>query len=727
MKILALRFNDGSVSLIDAPAPALLPGSIRVRTLWSAVSPGTEGNKIVTGQKSLLGKAKARPDQVRQVLDMVRSVGLKATIQKVRSKLEGAQGLGYSLCGEVVEVAPGVSRFAPGDLAACGGVYANHADEAVVPENLAAKVPPGVAAEDAAMATLGAIAMQGVRLAQPTLGENAVVIGLGVIGLMAGQLLRANGCRVLGADISPEAVALALRSGSVDAGAMLSSDPIEAQVAELSRGPGADMVLICAGTASNEPIELAGRLARKKGRVVVVGAVGLNVPREDYYLKELSLQISCSYGPGRYDASYEEQGVDYPYAYVRWTEGRNLEAFLDLTAAGRIAPATLVTHRFPFAQAPGAYELIARRSEPYAGILLEYPHKARQAPAPIVLKSAAAASAGTVGIGFIGAGSYAQAFLLPPLKARGDVRLTSIFTRTGLSAADVGHRFGFARAVGSLDEVLGDPDTQAVVVATRHDQHAPAVLAALNAGKHVFVEKPLCLTIDELKEIVRLARELAVAGRLPVLQVGYNRRFSPSARAAKRHFGQGAGPLTMMYRVNAGVLPREHWTQDPREGGGRILGEVCHFVDLMQFMCGADPTEVHAAAIETGSTADVPADNSLLTLRFGDGSVGTIGYFAHGAKSLPKERLEVHAAGRTAVLDNYTSLELYSARGKRRQASGGKGQTEELAAFLEAIKTGAPAIPLASLICTSLATLGMRQSALTHLPVRLDPAGPGLA
>lgn len=732
MLILALRFQDGSVSVVEAPPPALAPGCVRVRTLFSAVSPGTEGTKIVTGQKSLLGKARSRPDQVRQVLDMVRTVGLKGTIQKVRSKLEGAQPLGYSLAGVVAETAPGVTRFAPGDLVACaGGGYANHATEVVVPENLVVRVPDGVAPEDAALATLGAIALQGVRVAAPTLGESAVVLGLGVIGLLAAQLLRAAGCRVLGADISPAALDLARRSGSVDAAALLGTDPVEAAVAEFSRGPGADLVLVCAGTASNEPIELAGRIARKKGRVVVVGAVGMDVPREDYYQKEIALTISCSYGPGRYDPTYEEQGLDYPLPYVRWTEGRNLEAVLDMIAAGKVSPGRLVTHRFPFAEAPRAYRLLGDRSEPYGGILLEYPRDERAAPAArgggraaaaVALGAARAAGAGDLGVGCVGAGSYAQAFLLPPLKGLPGVRFTSIFTRTGLSAADVGRRLGFAQAVGSLEEAVNDPETAAVVVATRHDQHAPAVLAALAAGKHVFVEKPLCLTLDELRAIAGLARELAAAGKLPVLQVGYNRRFSPAARAVKAHFGQGGGPLTMLYRVNAGAIPREHWIQDPREGGGRILGEVCHFVDLMQHVCGADPVEVNAACVATENAAAVPEDDVLITLRFADGSVGTIGYFAHGAKGLPKELLEVHGAGRSAVLDNFARVELWSGSRRVRMPAAGKGQEQELKAFLAGIRAGEPPIPLPSLFATSLATLAALDSLRERRPVAVDVA-----
>lgn len=722
MKILALRLSDGSISLLEAPSPVLAPGFVRVNTLHSAVSPGTEGGKVAAGQKSLLGKARSRPDQVRQVLDMARTVGLQATIQKVRSKLEGAQPLGYSLSGVVMELGAGVTHVRPGDIVACGGGgYANHADEVVVPANLAVPVPDGVAPEAAAMATLGAIALQGVRLAAPTLGENAVVIGLGVIGLLSGQLLKASGCRVFGVDLAPAALDFALQTGSADAVGRTGDDPLEAMIEQFSRGRGADMVLICAATSSDEPVELAGRVSRKRGRVVIVGAVGMNVPREDYYSKELPLVVSCSYGPGRYDPSYEEGGLDYPAPFVRWTEQRNIEAFLDMAAAGRVRPLDLVTHRLPFADAPRAYRMIADRSESFAGILLDYAQPAAGQASSRAVSAAGSAEAsaagqprpiegGKVGIGFVGAGSYAQAFLLPPLKASGQASFTAIFTRTGTSAVDVCRRYGFARVAGSLAEVVGDPNTQAVFVATRHDQHAAAVLAALRAGRHVFVEKPLCLALDELREIAAVLHQGGTGTAAPVLQVGYNRRFAPATQAARRHLGRAPGPLTMMYRVSAGVIPREHWIQDPQQGGGRILGEVCHFVDLMQALCGACPVLVAAHCVDTPSAAAVPEDDVLLQFKFADGSVGAIGYFAHGAKSLPKERLEVSAAGRTAVIDNFGAIELYSARGRVRRPCGGKGQKEEIAAFLMAIRTGTPAIPYDSQLATSLATLAALES-----------------
>jgi predicted dehydrogenase/threonine dehydrogenase-like Zn-dependent dehydrogenase len=706
VKILAQKLSDGSVEVLEAPPPLLAAGCVRVRTRFSCISPGTEGLKVVTGKKSLLGKARARPQQVRQVWDMARDLGLQATLHKVRSKLEGASPLGYSLCGEVSEVAPDVSRFKVGDHVACaGGGYAVHADEVVVPANLVVKVPAGVAPDAAAMTTLGAIALQGVRQAQPTLGENAVVIGLGVIGMLTGQLLRANGCRVLGVDIDPVAVARAAEWGCADEGSRLGHDPTDAQVSAFSGGHGADMILICAGTESNEPVASAGRWARKRGRVVVVGGVGLTIPREDYYEKELAFSVSCSYGPGRYDPVYEEKGADYPYGYVRWTENRNMQAVLDLVASGRLDPLALVTHRYGFETAARAYELIAARTEPFCGILLEYPVAEIGRPAPVSATPKLAKPSGRIGIGFVGAGSFAQTFLLPPLKGLKKVQLTSIFTRSGLGAADAAKRFGFQEAVSSLAAVLGHPGTDAIFIATRHDQHAPAVLAGLEAGKHVFVEKPLCLTLEELSLIARMSRRLEAEGTLPLLLVGYNRRFWPAAGWLKQGFGERPGPLTMMYRINAGRIPRDHWAHDPVLGGGRIMGEVCHFVDLMQFLTGAEPVMVDAMCIATDNAAVTAADNVLVTIGFSDGSIGSIGYLAEGASGMPKERLEVLGAGRSGVIDNFRQATLYTGRQRRVRRCSGKGHAEEIAAFIDAIAAGRPPIPVRSLLATTLTTL----------------------
>jgi len=713
VNILVQTLKDGSVRLLETPSPQLAPGCVRVKTLYSAISPGTEGSKIVTGRKSLIGKARAKPDQVKQVLGMVSQIGLRPTIRKVRDKLEGAEPLGYSLAGEVIEVAEGVDKVQPGNLVACaGGGYANHADEVVVPVNLVAKVPANVPADSAAMTTLAAIALQGIRLAEPTLGEHAMVIGLGPIGLMACQLLKANGCRVFGTDIDPAAVERARQPRLADQIAHLGQDPVEKMAAEFSRGGGMDLVLICAATASSEPAALAGRVCRQRGRVVVVGAVGMDLPRPDYYEKELRFGVSCSYGPGRYDPLYEESGLDYPYGFVRWTEGRNMEAVLDMMAAGAFDPLPLVTHRFPFAEAPLAYEMIASHSETFCGILVEYP-TTRRAPVSAVALGTSRKSEGKIGVGFIGAGNFAQTFLLPTFREHKATTLGPIYTRTGLTAADVGKRHGFSEAVASPEAVVTHPDTDAVVIATRHDQHGPLTIAALEAGKHVFVEKPLCLRYEDLVRIANLIPGQQTADQAHLLQVGFNRRFSPAAAQARKHFGTAPGPLTMLYRINAGFIPRNHWTQDPIEGGGRILGEVCHFIDLMQFMCGADPVAVSAMCIDSTNTAAVPEDHVVINLKFADGSVGSIGYFASGAPSMPKEQLEILGAGRSAVIHNFQKITLYGAGKTRHIRCGSKGHKEEVLAFLDGIKRGIAPISLISQLATTLATMRIRD-ALAH-------------
>jgi polar amino acid transport system substrate-binding protein len=617
----------------------------------------------------------------------------------------------------VVELGEGVDKVEIGDLVACaGGGYANHADEVVVPANLVARVPEGVTAEAAAMTTLGAIALQGIRLAQPTLGETAVVSGLGVVGLMACQLLKANGCRVFGIDVDPSAIDRARQLAALDAVAQLNVDPTEGQVQEFSRGLGADLVIICAGTKSSEPVELAGKLVRKRGRVVVVGAVGMDIPREDYYRKEIRFAVSCSYGPGRYDPNYEELGQDYPPGFVRWTEGRNMEAVLDLMAAGKFEPLGLVTHRIPFEDAPSAYEMIAEGSDPYCGLLLTYPDAAITPQSKISLVHSRTRDGNKIGVGFVGAGSFAQTFLLPPLRSHKRVQLTGIATRSGLGAADVGKRFGFSTAVSSPEDIFKDDGTDAVVIATRHDQHGPGTIAALDAGKHVFVEKPLCLSEEELEQIAIKAGELSASNSMPVLQVGYNRRFSQAAQIAKTHFGRpshashAGGPLCMFYRVNAGHIPRDHWTQDPIEGGGRILGEVCHFVDLMQFMSGSDPVLVSAMCVDTNNTNVVHEDNVVINLRFADGSVGSIGYFGEGSKTMPKEQLEIVGLGRSATIVNFQKVILYSERRKAEKRCSGKGHSEEINAFLQGVENGNLPIPMESLLATSLTTFAIRRS-----------------
>ena len=716
MKILGQKLSDGSVTVVEAPDPILVDGFVRVKTLYSAISAGTEGGKVITGKMSLIGKVRSKPAQAMQVIGMAKSLGVKATYLKVKSKLEGAQPLGYSLCGKVIETSGDVNDLQVGDIVACaGGGYANHADEAVVPRNLVVKLPDGVDPKAAAYTTIASISLQGVRLAKPTLGETAVVIGLGIIGQLAAQILKSNGCRVFGTDLDEKQVKLALDTGAIDAGGVTGRDSIEALISDFSRGRGADMTIICAGTSSNQPVEFAGEVTRKKGRIVVVGAVKMELPRESFFKKELSFAVSCSYGPGRYDPTYEEEGTDYPYPYVRWTEGRNMEAILDGMASGAIDPRKATTHVYKIDDAPQAYEVIATKSEPFCGMLIEYPETKRKEVKKVELKAAVnPIKADKIGIGMVGPGSFAQTFLLPPLKSDKRIYFSSVCTRSGLTASDTGDRLGFRRAVGSIDEMLKDTETHAAVVATRHNTHAESVIKSIEANKAVFVEKPLCLTKDELKEIVAKQKE-----KNTLVQVGFNRRFSKAAIASKKFIGLSHPPLTMMYRISAGHIPKEHWTQT-EEGGGRILGEVCHFIDLLQFFADSNPVSVHAYNIDTTDQSIVANDNTVISIKFADGSVGSIGYFAEGGKSMPKERCEIIGGNRSAVIDNFTKVELYGKSRKQTKKFSGKGHSEEMVEFVTALKTGKPAISMDSQIATTLASFAVLESIETGAAIKID-------
>jgi len=717
LKILGQKLSDGSVQVFETPDPIITEGFVRVRTLYSAISTGTEGGKVITGRMSLLGKARSKPAQVKQVVSMAGSLGLKATWLKIRSKLEGAQPLGYSLCGIVTETGGGVDHVRTGDLVACaGGGYANHADEVVVPRNLVVKVPAGVDPRSAAYATIASISLQGVRLAEPTLGEAAVVIGLGIVGQLAAQILKANGCRVFGTDVDDAQVRLALSTGAVDSGAVTGRDSVEALVSDFTRGRGADMVIICAGTPGNGQGEFAAEGSRKKGRIISVGAVGMDLPRDVYFKKELSFAVSCSYGPGRYDPWYEEAGMDYPYPYVRWTEGRNMEAVLDGMAAGTIDPRKPTTHVFPLERSPEAYAVISGKTEPFCGMLIEYPDTPRDEVRSVPLpRSTIPVHSDRIGIGMVGPGSFAQTFLLPPLKRDNRTYFSSVCTRSGLTASDAGARLGFRRAVGSIGDLLNDDETHAVVVATRHDTHADSVLRCLRAGKPVFVEKPLCLTLDELREIRQRQLE---SGTL--IQTGFNRRFSKAAAAVRAFIGEDHPPLTMMYRISAGHVPKDHWTQTG-EGGGRIIGEACHFIDLLQFICGANPVTVFAQSIDTADESIVTSDNTVISIKFEDGSVGSIGYFSGGGKSMPKERFEVFGGGRSALIDNYNSVSMFDKSGKLTKHVRGKGHSEEMRAFVTALRTGIPAIPISSQIATTLASFAVLESIRTGRPAAVTP------
>jgi polar amino acid transport system substrate-binding protein len=720
MKQILQNMKTGAVTVADVPAPVAQRGHVLVRTAASLISAGTERMKVELGRKSLLGKARARPDLVRQVVRKAQTEGVLSTYNAVRAKLDAEVPLGYSAAGVVVGVGAEVTTFRVGERVACAGhPYAAHAEVLSVPQNLCVPLPEGVGFEAGAFGTLGAIALQGVRLAEPTLGEAFVIIGLGLLGQLTVQLLKANGCRVFGIDLDESRIALAREHGATD-GCRPDEDAAR-RVLEWTRGRGADAVLVTAATRSNQPIELAGEVSRLKGRVVAVGLVGMDVPREVFYERELTLRVSMSYGPGRYDAEYEERGHDYPFAYVRWTEARNIEAFLDLVAEGRVRVEQLVTHRFPVEQGDRAYELIGGQTqEPYLGVLLTYPYE-RELAETFALpareqRTGAGLAADAVRVGLIGAGSYARKFLLPQLRAAG-AEFQTIATAAGVSARDIGAQYNFRRCAAQAEEVIADESVNLCVIATRHDTHAALAAAALRAGRHVFVEKPLALSDAELTDV--LAAATATSAQL---FVGFNRRFAPLAVRAKEFFADVRAPVSIVYRVNAGRIARDHWTQDPRVGGGRIVGEVCHFVDLMQFFTAAPPVRIYAESIGARSHEIVDDDSVVVTLRFADGSNGTIAYLAEGDAALQKERVEIFGGGRAFVLEDFRRARLY--RGGREEQiklrAQDKGQAAEMRALCAMVRAGTPSpITLAELSATTRATFRILDALRTGEPQRI--------
>lgn len=684
MKQVVQNYRSGELSVREVAAPRVSAGGLLVRNECSLISAGTEKSTVRVAQKSLAGKALERPDMVRKVLRLARTKGVVETARVVLSRLETPAALGYSCAGTVVGVGRDVTGFRVGDRVACAGQnYASHAEWVFVPKNLCVPIPEGVSAEDACYVALGAIALQGVRRAEAQLGERVVVLGLGLLGQLTVQLLAANGCTVIGADVDASKLELARQHGARLAVAL--SD-LPGAVAAASGGQGADAVIITASTKDDGPVELAGEISRKRGRVVIVGAVGLRVPREPYYVKELDLRVSTSYGPGRYDPVYEEGGHDYPFGYVRWTEQRNMEAFLDLVRDARVSARVLTTHRFPIERAGEAYALIMQGQEPYLGIALSY-GGTTEAPAepPRTMRVTAPGRAeGAVRIGLIGAGSHVKDSLLPALGRQPGVELRAVCTGTGVNAEALARKLGAPLHTTDYEAVLGDDRVNAVLIGTRHNSHGNLVVKALEAGKHVFVEKPLCLSEEELRQVSAAYGRAARAGQR--LLVGFNRRFSPHATRLREHFAGRGNPLVMSYRVNAGAIPPGHWTQDAKIGGGRIIGEGCHFVDLMQHVCGALTATVGAVSIG-GSDSGITNDQSILSLEFTDGSVGTLVYAAGGDPALAKERLEVLGDSRAAVLDDYLRTELYR-RGRRqvvKTRAQDKGFAAEMALFCQGV------------------------------------------
>ena len=701
MKQILSDLNIGAAVLDSVPCAQAQSGRLLIRTCATLVSAGTERMLLEFGKAGWISRARQQPDKVRMVLEKVRTDGFAATLESVRAKLDQPIPLGYSNAGVVLEVGAGVPEFRPGDRIVSNGP---HAEVVSVPKNLCARIPGGVSDDDAAFAVVSAIALQGIRLAQLTFGETVVVTGLGLIGLITVQLLPAqiagaSGCRVLGIDLDRRKLQLAQSFGAETVDISAGEDPIAA-AERFSRGRGVDAVIIAAATKSNEPAHQAALMCRKRGRIILVGVAGLELSRDDFYKKELSFQVSCSYGPGRYDSAYEQGGQDYPHAYVRWTAQRNFEAVLDMMADGRLRVEPLITHRFAFERALDAYKLL-EGDEFYLGILLQY---AREKTADelgqrrVLLQSAPrlASFPAKARVGFIGAGGYATKILIPAFQRAG-ARLAAIASSGGLSAAHAGRKFGFEEATTDVDAILVNSAIDTVAIATRHDSHAALVCGALKAGKHVFVEKPLALNAEQLDEI---EESMSTLPETRLLMVGFNRRFAPHVVRVRELLKSVKGPKSLIYTVNAGSIPGDHWTQDPESGGGRILGEACHFIDLLRFLVGCPAKDVQ--------TARQSSDTVTITITYEDGSIGTVHYFATGHKSLAKERIEIFAAGRVLVLDNFRTLKGYGWPSFRRMKlwRQNKGAVEMAAAFVGAIRAGAPSpIPFDELLEVARTTL----------------------
>jgi predicted dehydrogenase/threonine dehydrogenase-like Zn-dependent dehydrogenase len=733
MRQILQSIKDGETLLCEVPCPQVGRGGLLIRTRTTLISAGTERMLVEFGKAGWIDKARQQPDKVRQVLNKVKTDGLLPTIDAVRAKLDQPLPLGYCNVGTVLEVGQGVSGFSVGDRVLSNGY---HAEIVSVPQNLCARIPDGVSDEAAAFGVVSAIGLQGIRLAQPTLGEAFVVSGLGLIGLLTVQLLRAHGCRVLGLDYELQRLAQAREFGA-ETFDLNQGDPVPTAEA-FSRGRGVDGVLITAATQSDEPVRQAAQMCRKRGRIVLVGVAGLKLSRADFYEKELSFQVSCSYGPGRYDPAYEQEGHDYPVGYVRWTEQRNFEAVLDMLASGQVTPEPLISHRFPLEEATQAYALISG-GEPSLGVLLQYPTSEqtpddalRQTTVGRIVNPSAATSASGTGDGltirptnaigqrpqvaFIGAGSYATQFLIPAFAEHAD--LVQIASRSGLTSAVAGRKFAFGEITSDPSAPFTNWAVDTIVVATRHDSHADYVCRALQAGKHVFVEKPLGLTHEQIDRVAEAAERSPA-----LLMVGFNRRFAPQVQRMRQLLDQVTVAKAFVMTVNAGAIPPEHWTHDPDVGGGRIIGEGCHFVDLLRFLCGHPITSVQAMQFGRAAADATHDDRTTFTLGFADGSVGTVHYLANGHAAFPKERLEVFCGGRVLQLDNFRRLKGLGWPGFRKMNlwTQDKGRARVAEVFCEAIAQGQPSpIPLEQLLEVSRVTVDVAAAARSGETIHYD-------
>lgn len=648
MKQIIQNLNNGSTKVENIPVPRVGKGQLLIRTSKTLISPGTERMLVKFGQANLINKARQQPEKVKQVIEKIKTDGLVPTIEKVFNKLNQPLPLGYCNVGQIIDVGEGVHNFKVGDRVVSNG---KHAEVVNVPVNLCAKIPDNVSDESSSFTILGAVALQGIRLSKPTLGEAFVVLGLGLIGLITVQLLRANGCRVLGIDFDKRKLQLAKKFGAEVFDMSTKEDPIEFSKT-FSRGRGVDAVIITATTKSNSPIHNAAQMSRKRGRIILVGVSGLELSRDDFYEKELTFQVSSSYGPGRYDPNYEEKGVDYPVGFVRWTEQRNFEAVLDMLKDNKLIVDEMISHQFNINNAEKAYQIVSSKDNSSLGMILDYPKlRIKKYEQTIILNKKIEnhnhSKNINPSISFIGSGNYATSQLIPAFKKAG-VRLLSILSNNGLTGTYAARKFGFYETTTEIDRVLKNKSCKAVVISTRHDTHAKYIIRALDAGKHVFVEKPLCLNLDQLSKIVASYKRSNIS---PLLMIGFNRRFAPHIQKIKELIQKEIEPKSFILTINSGIIPMDHWTQDIEVGGGRIIGEVCHFIDLLRFLVGVPVISWKKSVMKNSSN-----DTLSIQLDYEDGSIGTIHYFSNGSPSFPKERLEIFSKGKILILDNYRKL-----------------------------------------------------------------------
>lgn len=698
MEQLTQNLKSGEMKILEVPFPLLQSGYILVRNHYSVISAGTEGKTVKDARLGYVGKALARKDEVKKVIKTARTIGIAETYKIMMNKLDAPSALGYSCAGEVIAVAHDITEFKIGDKVACAGAGAVHAEVVAIPRNLCVKLSDDASMDGAALTTLGAIALQGIRQSDLKLGESCAVIGLGLLGQLTIQILQAAGVKCIGIDIDEKAVKRTREINNIDAFAR-NTEGIENSILELSNGQGVDAVIITAATSSTDPVDFAGEICRRKGKVIIVGSVPTGFKRTHYYKKELELKMSSSYGPGRYDRNYEENGIDYPYGYVRWTENRNMQAFTELLQEGKINAKQLITHIFDFKNAAKAYELILSKSEPFMAVLLKYDISKELKQKVSFAEHKAAA--GEPSVGFIGAGSFAGNVLLPTLK--GEAVLTGIATSKANNAANMASKYGFSYAAASADELFADKKINTIFIASRHNSHAEYVLKSLQANKNVFTEKPLCLHVEELEEIRN-----AQAASKGILMLGFNRRFAPLVVKVKETLNNLKTPLAINYRINAGAVAADHWTQDKRSGGGRILGEVCHFIDLCCFLTASKIKSLSANSINDAQKLD---DTLIINLSFENGSIATVSYFSNGNKNLSKEHLEIFSGGQVTVIDDFKEMKVFGKSVRSASSKQDKGHKAEISAFTQAIKKGdLSPIPFEEIYHTMLATFKTEES-----------------